>query len=171
MAITTNNPPVLGSRDDAAERVHAQRLAERYRCPFVDLTEQRIDPELFRSIPAELMFRYNFVPLAAHDSTLVVAVVDPSQLQQTDELALLLGKRLQIKVATASQIGDLLKRTEQSQRVLDQATEGFTIQVVGEEEDSDENISMEKLTRDTGVSPVVRLVDTVIFTALERRAG
>jgi type IV pilus assembly protein PilB len=172
MAITSNNPPpVLGSRNDAAEREHALRLAERYRCPFVDLTEQRIDPELFRSIPAELMFRYNFVPLESRETTLVVAMADPSQLQLTDELALLLGKRLQIRVATVSQIGDLLKRTEQSQRVLDQATEGFTLQVVGEEEDTDENITMEKLTRETGVSPVVRLVDTVIFTALERRAS
>src|ERR1700691_2752820 len=170
MATPINNSAV-GDAPDTSERDQARRLAERYRCPFIDLVEQRIDPELFRSIPAELMFRYNFVPLAAHDSTLVIAMADPSQLQLTDELALLLGKRLQIKVATASQIGDLLKRTEQSQRVLDQATEGFTIQVVGEEEDSDENISMEKLTRDTGVSPVVRLVDTVIFTALERRAS
>ena len=171
MATPLNNPAGVDAQNQALERDQSRRLAERYRCAFVDLTEQRIDPELFRSIPAELMFRYNFVPLAAHDSTLVVAMVDPSQLQQTDELALLLGKRLQIKVATASQIGDLLKRTEQSQRVLDQATEGFTIQVVSEDEDSDENISMEKLTRDTGVSPVVRLVDTVIFTALERRAS
>jgi type II secretory ATPase GspE/PulE/Tfp pilus assembly ATPase PilB-like protein len=171
MAITGNDPITLGLRNDAAEREQAQRLAERYRCPFVDLTEQRIDPELFRSIPAELMFRYNFVPLESREATLVVAMADPSQLQLTDELALLLGKRLQIKVATVSQIGDLLKRTEQSQRVLDQATEGFTLQVVGEEEDTDENITMEKLTRDTGVSPVVRLVDTVIFTSLERRAS
>src|ERR1700728_3235278 len=171
MATPLNNPAGVDAQNQALERDQSRRLAERYRCAFVDLTEQRIDPELFRSIPAELMFRYNFVPLAAHDSTLVVAMVDPSQLQQTDELALLLGKRLQIKVATASQIGDLLKRTEQSQRVLDQATEGFTIQVVSEDEDSGENISMEKLTRDTGVSPVVRLVDTVIFTALERRAS
>jgi type II secretory ATPase GspE/PulE/Tfp pilus assembly ATPase PilB-like protein len=171
MATPINNPAAGDAPTHASEQEQARRLAERYRCPFVDLAEQRIDPELFRSIPAELMFRYNFVPLAAHDSTLVVAVVDPSQLQQTDELALLLGKRLQIKVATASQIGDLLKRTEQSQRVLDQATEGFTIQVVSEEEDSEESISGEKLTRDSGVSPVVRLVDTVIFTALERRAS
>jgi type IV pilus assembly protein PilB len=171
VAITDNNPAALGLRNDAVEREQAQRLAERYRCPFVDLSEQRIDPELFRSIPAELMFRYNFVPLESRESTLVVAMADPSQLQLTDELALLLGKRLQIKVATVSQIGDLLKRTEQSQRVLDQATEGFTLQVVGEEDDTDENISMEKLTRETGVSPVVRLVDTVIFTALERRAS
>jgi type II secretory ATPase GspE/PulE/Tfp pilus assembly ATPase PilB-like protein len=86
------------------------------------------------------MFRYNFVPLESHETTLVVAMADPSQLQLTDELSLLLGKKLQIKVATVSQIGDLLKRTEQSQRVLDQATEGFTLQVVGDEEDSDENI-------------------------------
>ncbi|MGB7751401.1 MAG: GspE/PulE family protein [Candidatus Acidiferrales bacterium] len=171
MATTTNNPVVPGGKDDAAERDQARKLAERYRCPFVDLREQRIDPDLFRSIPAELMFRYKFVPLEAHDTTLVVALADPSQLHLTDELSLLLGKRLQIKVATTSQIDDLLKRTEQSQRVLDQATEGFTLQVVSEDDDSDENISMDKLTRDSGVSPVVRLVDTVIFTALERRAS
>ena len=171
MATTTNNPVVPGGTDDAAEREQARRLAERYRCPFVDLREQRIDPDLFRSIPAELMFRYKFVPLETHDTTLVVALADPSQLHLTDELSLLLGKRLQIKVATTSQIDDLLKRTEQSQRVLDQATEGFTLQVVSDDEDSDENISMDKLTRDSGVSPVVRLVDTVIFTALERRAS
>jgi type II secretory ATPase GspE/PulE/Tfp pilus assembly ATPase PilB-like protein len=171
MATTTNNPVVPGGTDDAAEREQARRLAERYRCPFVDLREQRIDPDLFRSIPAELMFRYKFVPLEAHDTTLVVALADPSQLHLTDELSLLLGKRLQIKVATTSQIDDLLKRTEQSQRVLDQATEGFTLQVVSDDDDSDENISMDKLTRDSGVSPVVRLVDTVIFTALERRAS
>ncbi len=171
MATITNNPVVPGGTDDAAERDLARKLAERYRCPFVDLREQRIDPDLFRSIPAELMFRYKFVPLEAHDTTLVVALADPSQLHLTDELSLLLGKRLQIKVATTSQIDDLLKRTEQSQRVLDQATEGFTLQVVSDDDDSDENISMDKLTRDSGVSPVVRLVDTVIFTALERRAS
>jgi type IV pilus assembly protein PilB len=169
---TLNNNPVLGNFSNESERDQARKLAERYRCPFVDLKEQRIDPELFRSIPAELMFRYKFVPLESHDTTLTVAMADPSQLQLTDELSLLLGKRLQIKVATTSQIDDLLKRTEQSQRVLDQATEGFTLQVVGDEEDSEENISMDKLSRgDTGVSPVVRLVNTVIYTALERRAS
>ena len=156
--------------DESAERERTQKLAERYRVPFIDLTEQRIDAELFRSIPAELMFRYNFVPLESHDHSLTVVVADPSQMVN-DELTLLLGKKINIKVATATQISELLKKTEQSQRVLDQATEGFTLQVVSQEE-GDENISMEKLARaDSGVSPVVRLVDTVIFTALERRAS
>ena len=164
------HPPTF-STEEASEQERTRKLAERYRCPFIDLREQRVDPELFRSIPAELMFRYNFVPLESHDGVLVVVVSDPSQLLQTDELSLLLGKKLQLRVATASQISDILKRTEQSQRVLDQATEGFTLQVVSSEDGGDENISMEKLTRDTGSSPVVRLVDTVIFTSLERRAS
>jgi len=170
MATTNRDLHPERGRDDAAERERTQMLAERYRVPFIDMTEQRIDPELFHSIPAELMFRYNFVPLEAHNNSLVVVVSDPSQLLVNDELSLLLGKKLIIRVATATQIGDLLKRTEQSQRVLDQATEGFTLQVVSDEE-GDENISMDKLTSDSGVSPVVRLVDNVIFTALERRAS
>src|SRR6201996_8093323 len=115
MATTTNNPIIPGIPDDGAEREAARKLAERYRCPFIDLREQRIDPELFRSIPAEMMFRYKFVPLEGKENTLMVAMADPSQLQLTDELSLLLGKRLQIKVATARQIDDLLKKTEQSQ--------------------------------------------------------
>ena len=117
------------------------------------------------------MFRYNFVPLEVQNSSLSIAVSDPSLVLLSDELPLLLGKKLAIKVATARQIGDILKRTEQSQRVLEQATEAFTLQVSKEEEESEETISGDRLTRDTSVSPVVRLVETIIFTALERRAS
>ena len=163
--------PPAGVPDANQEREQARRLAERYRCGFVDLMEQRIDPDLFRTIPADLMFRFNFVPLLVQNSTLVIAVADPGQVMLSDELPLLLGKKLAIRVATPRQISDLLKRTEQSQRVLEQATEAFTLQVSKEEEETEETISGDRLTRDTTVSPVVRLVETVIFTALERRAS
>ncbi len=165
------NPGLPGSGDEQHERDHAGKLAARYRCAFIDLREQRIDPELFRTIPADLMFRYNFVPLEVQNNLLSIAVADPSQVLLSDELPLLLGKKLAIKVATARQISDLLKRTEQSQRVLEQATEAFTLQVSKEDEESDETISGDRLTRDSTVSPVVRLVETIIFTALERRAS
>ena len=163
--------PPAGVPDTNQEREQARRLAERYRCGFIDLMEQRIDPDLFRTIPADLMFRFNFVPLLVQNSTLVIAVADPGQVMLSDELPLLLGKKLAIRVATPRQISDLLKRTEQSQRVLEQATEAFTLQVSKEEEETEETISGDRLTRDTTVSPVVRLVETVIFTALERRAS
>ena len=160
-----------GPADAAQEREQARRLAERYRCGFIDLSEQRIDAELFRTIPADLMFRYNFVPLLAKNNTLEIAVADPGMVILSDELPLLLGKKLAYKVATPRQIGDLLKRTEQSQRVLEQATEAFTLQVSKDEEEGEETISGDRLTRDSTVSPVVRLVETIIFTALERRAS
>ena len=174
MATTEHSNVIAGitsAADEQQERDVARKLAERYRFAFVDLREQRIDPDLFRTIPADLMFRYNFVPLEAHNNVLSIAAADPGQVQMSDELPLLLGKKLAIKVATARQIADLLKRTEQSQRVLEQATEAFTLQVAKEEEESEETISGDRLTRDTTVSPVVRLVETIIFTALERRAS
>jgi type IV pilus assembly protein PilB len=172
---TTQDNPVVAATIFTAEEQHdrdnARRLAERYRVPFIDLREQRIDPELFRTIPADLMFRYNFVPLEQNNNVLAIAAADPSLVLLSDELALLLGKKLAPRVATAKQIGDLLKRTEQSQRVLEQATEAFTLQVTKAEEDTEETISGDRLTRDTTGSPVVKLVETVIFTALERRAS
>jgi type IV pilus assembly protein PilB len=110
--------------------------------------------------------------MEAQGNSLVIAVADPSQVLLSDELQLLLSKKLILKVATPTQISDLLKRTEQSQRVLDQATEAFTLTVVEEDEETDQNISADTLTQqESAVSPVVRLVDTVIFTALERRAS
>jgi len=176
MSATEQNVNALAglptAADEIHEREHARKLAERYRCGFIDLREQRPDPELFRTIPADLMFRYSFVPLELHNNVLSIAVADPGQVLLSDELQLLLGKRLSAKVATARQIGDLLKRTEQSQRVLEQATEAFTLQDTKVEEESDETISADRLTSaDSAVSPVVRLVETVIFTALERRAS
>ncbi len=164
-------PGLPGDGDEQHEREFARKLAERYRFAFIDLREQRIDPELFRTIPADLMFRYNFVPLEQNNNVLAIAAADPGQVQMSDELPLLLGKKLLIRVATARQIGDLLKRTEQSQRVLEQATEAFTLQTSKEEEESEETISGDRLTRDSTASPVVRLVETIIFTALERRAS
>src|SRR6202023_3098513 len=174
MATTEHSNVIAGvtsAADEQQERDVARKLAERYRYAFIDLREQRIDPELFRTIPADLMFRYNFVPLECHGNVLSIAAADPGQVQMSDELPLLLGKKLSIKVATSRQISDLLKRTEQSQRVLEQATEAFTLQVSKDDEEGEETISGDRLTRDTAVSPVVRLVETIIFTALERRAS
>jgi len=172
MATTEQLPPAPGlPGDEQQEREFARKLAERYRFAFIDLREQRIDAELFRTIPADLMFRYNFVPLEVQNNILAIAAADPGQVQMSDELPLLLGKKLLIRVATARQIGDILKRTEQSQRVLEQATEAFTLQTSKEEEEGEETISGDRLTRDSTASPVVRLVETIIFTALERRAS
>ena len=169
MADATPIPDILTAAPD--ERSQAEALARRYRAEFVDLKNFKIQHELLRTVPVELMFRYNFVPIEQQGDALVIAVSDPSRLMILDEIAGLLGSRITPRVATLSQITDLLKRTEQSQRVLDEASEGLTFDVLNGEENSDENISIEKLASEEDMSPIIRLVDTTIFTALERRCS
>src|SRR5438874_7953789 len=164
--------PVAAESANGSEESRARDLARRYRCEFVDLKNFHIQHHLFRSVPVDLMFRYNFVPLEqGDDGRLIVAIADPSRLMMIDELGLLLGKRIVTKVATLSQINDILKKTEQSQRVLEEAGEGFVLDVIREDESGDETISIERLTAEGDSSPIIRLVDTAIFTALQRRAS
>jgi type IV pilus assembly protein PilB len=166
--MATNYAP---PKETEQETEQARALAARYRLEFVDLRQVHIDHELFTAVPVDLMFRYNFVPLRAAGPTLEIALADPRNLNLIDELSILLGKRLKVKVATLSQIADLLKKTEQSQRVLEEVTEGFTLDVVADEESQEETLSIERLTTDSDIAPVIKLVDTTIFNALERRAS
>src|SRR5215813_1235980 len=170
LTVTESNTPSNGQADSSEQR--ARDLAARYRCEFVDLRDYHLDAELFRSVPVDLMFRYNFVPLEQNDSMLAIAIADPSKLMMIDEIGLLLNRRIKTKVATLAQICDILKKTEQSQRVLEEASEGFVLDVVRDEDStSDENISIDRITAEADVSPIIRLVDTTIFTALQKRAS
>jgi type IV pilus assembly protein PilB len=155
--------------DHAAEAQHARRLAERYQTDFVDLEHFHIDHGLFRSIPADLMLRYGFVPLRRDGQALFIVVSDPSDLQTIDEVGAQLNTPIRVSVGTPSAIQNILKKSESSQRVLEEATESFQIQILREEEGGDENLTVEKLTSDA--SPVIRLVDSMVFTALQRRAS
>ncbi len=94
----------------ADEIAKAQELASRYRCDFVDLRSVRLNLDIFGRVPANLMFRYSFVPLEEmHDGRLAIAVADPSQLMLLDEISLLLGKRLIIRVTPSAQINEILR--------------------------------------------------------------
>src|SRR2546423_283571 len=177
MAIDTNTPaapslhiepPELGI-DRAVELEQARRLAERYRLEFVDMETFRIDQELFRSIPADLMLRYGFVPYRRDGKALSIVVSDPTNLPMIDELSVLLATPIRIAVGPKSAIESILKKSESSQRVLEEATESFQLQLLKEEENGDDSLTVERLTSD--ISPVIRLVDSTIFTAIQRRAS
>src|ERR1700735_3335306 len=112
-----NGTPISPTGKPVTELERAQDVARRYRCEFVDLTDFQLHHELFKKIPVELMFRYNFVPLEeTADGRLAIAIADPSQLMMIDEISLLLQKRIVTKVSTLKQIDDIRKKTEQSQR-------------------------------------------------------
>ena len=161
--------PEASAAEQAAERAQARRLAERYRLEFVELSQFSIDHELFRAIPADLMLRYGFVPYRRDGESLVIVVSDPTDLPMIDELAVLLATPIRVTVGTPSSIQSILKKSESSQRVLEEATESFQLQILRDDETGDDQLTVDKLTADQ--SPVIRLVDTTLFTAIQKRAS
>ncbi|MBL8144040.1 MAG: type II/IV secretion system protein [Acidobacteria bacterium] len=159
------------SVDLAAEIARARSLAARYRLEFVDMDDFHLDAELFRSIPADLMLRYGFVPHRREAHALVIVVSDPTDLPMIDELSVLLATPLKVTVGAPSAIQAMLQKSESSSRVLEEATESFTLQILREDENGDENLTVERLTADNDTSPIIRLVDSTVFTAIQRRAS
>ena len=164
--------PELGAGEHAAEIEEARRLAERYRLEFVDMETFRIDQELFRTIPADLMLRYAFVPYRREGPDgriLKIVVSDPRDLPMIDELGVLLATPIKVAVGPKSAIESILKKSESSTRVLEEATESFQLQLLKEDENAEDSLTVERLTSD--ISPVIRLVDSTIYTAITRRAS
>lgn len=159
----------LGTAERIAELEQARRLAGRYRLEFVDMDTFRIDNDLFRSIPADLMLRYGFVPLRREGKTLSIVVSDPTDLPLIDELAVLLDTPIKVAVGSKSAIESILKKSESSQRVLEEATESFQLQLLKDDDSAEDNLTVERLTSD--ISPMIRLVDSTIYTAIQRRAS
>src|SRR5947199_2354178 len=161
--------PAVTDADQRAELEQARRLAERYRLEFVDMDNFRIDQDLFRSIPADLMLRYGFVPHRKVGKALEIVVSDPTDLPMIDELGVVLATPIKVAVGPRSAIESILKKSESSQRVLEEATESFQLQLLKEEENGEDNLTVERLTSD--INPVIKLVDSTIYTAIQRRAS
>src|SRR5580693_7948153 len=135
--------PSFVTGSPSSEYEAAQRLAERYRLEFVDMDHFPIDQELFRSIPADLMLRYGFVPYKREGKVLVIVVSDPTDIPMIDELSHLLGTPIKVTVGARTAIESILKKSESSQRVLEEATEGFHLQLLKEDDSGDENLTVE----------------------------
>jgi type IV pilus assembly protein PilB len=147
----------------------AEALAERLGLPYVDLASFRVDPDLFRSIPVEWMLRYSFVPERRTEKSLTIICSDPTDVVKLDELELLVGVSLRLRVGSRAAIQDILQKSESSQRVLDEATEEFRMQLVSEDEEGEETLTIDRISQDS--SPIIKLVDSIVFNAIQRRAS
>jgi len=153
----------------AEQEARARELAERLGLDYVDMSRFRIQNDLFRSIPFDLLLRYQFVPQEQLAGRLAIVMAEPTDITKLDELELLLGQPVEVRVGARSAVEELLQHSESAQRVLDEATEGFRLQLVGEDEEGEEVLSIDRITADT--SPIIKLVDSTIFNAIQRRAS
>src|SRR5213075_415832 len=130
-----------------------------------------IDYALLSEVPVDLMVRHQFVPLRRENGRLYVAMADPTDLDRLDDLAGALRSRIMPAVATAGAIDVVLRKGDATQRVLQEAASGFRISLVRETEQGDEVLDLDRLASDSEMSPIIKLVDTIIYNAMESRAS
>ena len=181
--VTDATPNTSSSKVDIAnfveneppEVVGAKQLARRYRLPYIDLLppdqESPIDYEVLAKVPVDLMLRNHFVPLKQEGRNLHAAMADPSNLEVLDELENALNVRIVPYVATQGAIDVILKRGDATQRVLQEAAQGFKISLVKETEQGEEVLDLDRLATDSEMSPIIKLVDTIVYNAMESRAS
>jgi type IV pilus assembly protein PilB len=166
--------PLLPENDPPEVR-EAKALARRYRLPYVDLLppdgDSPIDYSLLGELPVDLMLRDQFVPLRREGKRLHIAMADPTDLERLDELASALHARIVPHVATAGAIDVVLRKGDATQRVLQEAASGFRISLVKETETGEEVLDLDRLATDSDMSPIIKLVDTIVFNAMESRAS
>jgi len=155
--------------DAASEETRARQTAQRLGLPYVDLWTFRVDPAVFRATPLDWMLRFEFVPEREEDGALSVVMADPGDVVKRDELELLLKRPLHVKVGSRAALQDILQKSESTQRVLEEATEDFRMQVVREDEEGEEVLTIDRIAADA--SPIIKLVDSVLFNAIQRRAS
>jgi type IV pilus assembly protein PilB len=164
-----------GDSHEPPEVRAAKDLARRYRLTFVELLptegESPIDYALFNEIPVDLMVRHQFLPLKRDAKGLHIAMADPSDLERLDELQSALKSRIVPHVATAGAIEVILRRGDATQRVLQEAASGFRISLVRETETGEEVLDLDRLATDSEMSPIIKLVDSIIYNAMESRAS
>src|SRR5215471_9507318 len=165
----------LPAANEPPEMREAKQLARRYRLPFVNLLpqdgESPIDYSLLSELPVDLMVRHQFVPLRREDKKLYIAMADPTDLDRLDELANALRLRIVPHVATAGAIDVVLRKGDATQRVLQEAASGFRISLVRETEQGEEVLDLDRLATDSEMSPIIKLVDTIVYNAMESRAS
>jgi type IV pilus assembly protein PilB len=147
----------------------ALALAEQFSLTYSDLADFRMNEEILNTLPPEAIYRFRFVPLEMTPDYLVVAVSDPTDVIKLDELELLIDRPLQIRIASEAAIASVLKAGEGARRMLREVSEDFMLQLVKETDRGEEVISAETITDDT--SPIIKLVNTTLMDALNRRAS
>ncbi len=144
-------------------------VAEQHGLPFKLLINFRVDQKFFQTVSVDLMHRHPFVPIDERDGVLTIAIPDPQNLLGLDELELLLNRPLRLVVSPRADILAALSRSEGSSQALKELEAEYRSVLVKEDERGEEVLSVERITQD--LSPVVKLMDTILLSALQRRVS
>ena len=150
-----------------SEEQLARTLAKQHHLEYKNLSNVRIDSELFERIPVKLMYRYQFIPERKSDGMLLLYLTNPTDLKSRDDLELLLGEPFEIVVTTPSAIQTTLRKSEAAAQVLREI--GQDLRPENQQEDAASIISDDRVSEDG--NPIVKLVNSLILNAIAKRAS
>jgi type IV pilus assembly protein PilB len=163
-------------------------LSKQYGVPSINLAQFEIDAGIIKLIPADTAQKYQIVPLSRAGSTLTIAMTDPTNVFAMDDIKFMTGYNVEPVVASETAVGEAIDKYYPSKAAkptvaapsgpsaLEVATKGLeelqaletgNVEVL----DDLEEISAETLAKQGEEAPVVRLVNVVMMSAIQKGAS
>src|SRR6187397_1998696 len=164
-------------------------LSKQYGVPSINLTQFEIDPGVIKLIPADTATKYQIVPLSRAGATLTIAMTDPTNVFAMDDIKFMTGYNVEPVVASETAVSESITRyyalgkpaavggsvtggssaLEMAARSMEEMSVAGTDDV--EVLDDLEEISAESLEKQGGEAPVIKLVNVVLMSAIQKGAS
>jgi len=162
-------------------------LSRQYGVPSISLAEFEIDPAVIKLVPAETAQKYQIVPLARAGATLTIAMTDPTNVFAMDDIRFMTGYNVEPVVASETAVLDALEKyygktggtggaaaptsaLEVASKALQEMpipTEADGVEVLEELEE----ISAETLAKQGEEAPIIKLVNVLLMSAIQKGAS
>jgi len=150
-------------------------LSEQYGIPFVDLNGYEIEPSVINLIPSEICQKYELIPIKRTGSTLMVAMVEPTNVYSLDDIKFMTGLNIEPVLALESSIKEAIEKyygtpyDEKLKEVMGDlnGVDDGAIEIKTE----DEEIDISELEKASGEAPVVKLVNLLLTEAVQKGAS
>ena len=161
------------------------RLSKQYGVPSIALAQFEIDPAVVKLVPAETAQKYQIVPLSRSGATLTIAMTDPTNVFAMDDIKFMTGYNVEPVVASEIAVIDAIQKyygkaaaaaaagpsaLEVASKALDDMpilADAGDVQVLEELEE----ISAEMLAKQGEEAPVVKLVNVILMSAIQKGAS
>ncbi len=166
----TNLGQVLTKLGYLSDDEIANFLATQYGVPVADLDGMEFDPDVLKLVPREVCEKQKIIPLFRSGSSLVVAMVDPTNLHAIDDIKFLTGSIVEPRVASEGSILAAVERAYSSGPSYDEMLAEFDDEDVDVISDSDD-VNVLELEKAAEGAPVVRLVNAILMNSIRKGAS
>ncbi|MCA1960769.1 MAG: type IV-A pilus assembly ATPase PilB [Desulfomonile sp.] len=146
-------------------------LAREKGLPTVSLEEVDVDPDAVRLIPPQKATQFMCIPYSRVDSTLHVAMADPTDWNAMEDLKFMTGLRVDVSIAKPSEIKKALDQFYDTGIAVDQVLEGFEdgdFEAIGGDISELDVTDMAKAAEE---APVIKLVNFILRDAIQKKAS